>query len=214
MRNNQINLGYRNLVAEAVSFHSLHNSRIFHHSLQLERFQVFGVRRFTIAGIHLEDLSQRFLMRLKASTDLILLSKLDNLRYSFQLRRLVLQLYVLISVKDASYEVFFAKTVDGPAADIFVKFLAHDDLGQQVLGRQEGHASIVGAANPLAELGEGVTSLKTAQRKKQLLHQVEVFHPSIVRLVIVAQNTDPVNENDKMAQREHFAKLVLGLYDH
>ena len=98
MCDNQIDLSRCQLVAKAVTAEVLDQPRVFHHTLEFERFEVLGVGWLTVTRIHLVNLPQGFLMGLQAVADLVLLCEFDHLRDGLQLAGLVLQLYVLVSI--------------------------------------------------------------------------------------------------------------------
>ena len=76
---------------------------------------------------------QAFFMGFKTGADFFLAIKLDLLAYSFQFRRLVLQLDVLITFQDPVHEVLLAKRFNSSAADVSVEFFANYNLRKQVL---------------------------------------------------------------------------------
>lgn len=74
-----------------------------------------------------------FFMGFKTGADFFLAIKLDLLADSFQFRRLVLQLDVLITFQDPVHEVLLAKRFNSSTADVSVEFFANYNLRKQVL---------------------------------------------------------------------------------
>lgn len=74
-----------------------------------------------------------FFMGFKTGADFFLAIKLDLLAYSFQFRRLVLQLDVLITFQDPVHEVLLAKRFNSSTADVSIEFFANYNLRKQVL---------------------------------------------------------------------------------